>query len=153
INGGRIKSVHTENRHIDVVVTVSIYSIGIPFSVSRQPRPTSVHEIQPPGCRKCRHVPGESSFPVLFSTSTFPRTLFDTVRPACSKDIVCPLVVQRGEGRVRTICKFYQIMLVIQCYISSYNIAQSSILDEGEKSVIPDHRHHPRNMYTNSSIP
>src|SRR5262249_4260862 len=56
INSGRVKAVHTENCHIDVFVTAWIYSIGIAFSVSRQPRPTSVHEIQPPRCRrKCRH--------------------------------------------------------------------------------------------------
>src|SRR5262245_26918060 len=41
INAGRIKSIHAENCHIDVFVTAWIYSIGIPFSVSRQPRPTS----------------------------------------------------------------------------------------------------------------
>jgi hypothetical protein len=52
-------------------------------------------------------------FVLLFSTSTFPRALFDTLRPACSKDIVCPLVAQRGEGRVRTIRKFYQITPIV----------------------------------------
>jgi hypothetical protein len=39
--------------------------------------------------------------------------LFDTVRPACAKDIVRPLIVKRGEGRVLTIRKFYQINPIV----------------------------------------